>query len=402
MKKLLTTILSLGLAASAALAADPAITALKVSEPLDTIKADSAVWSKAKFETVMLYPQTAIYMNDKKANSLPENVNPKAKKAQVAALYDGKNIALLVKWADGTKDVQSNVSTTSYSDGFAVQFAGVTKVPQVLPYIGMGSTGRPVVVHLQKAMEKVYEPNGNKDVAHQINRQQTGVFGQELAEFDAKVAALANHDYEKVFVGEGYRSLTEIKDGSVKSSSAMTYTANGWSGTLSRPLKDAYVNLSGTVPVSIAVWDGTKMGRNGIKNLSPWIAINLEGQKSNAAMLAELSTDSKGNVAKGKEAAAANGCNGCHQIETVDPTSFLAPSLKYVGGYSSVAYLRESIVKPSAVVVPGYNRNAHANTPWYNIEKGKRVSTMTDYGFLDKDTVENIVAYLKSLKAEVE
>ncbi|OHD87244.1 MAG: hypothetical protein A2W83_06375 [Sulfuricurvum sp. RIFCSPLOWO2_12_43_5] len=218
MKKLLTTILSLGLAASAALAADPAITALKVSEPLDTIKADSAVWSKAKFETVMLYPQTAIYMNDKKANSLPENVNPKAKKAQVAALYDGKNIALLVKWADGTKDVQSNVSTTSYSDGFAVQFAGVTKVPQVLPYIGMGSTGRPVVVHLQKAMEKVYEPNGNKDVAHQINRQQTGVFGQELAEFDAKVAALANHDYEKVFVGEGYRSLTEIKDGSVKSS----------------------------------------------------------------------------------------------------------------------------------------------------------------------------------------
>ncbi|WP_294870523.1 hypothetical protein, partial [Sulfuricurvum sp. RIFCSPLOWO2_12_FULL_43_24] len=92
----------------------------------------------------------------------------------------------------------------------------------------------------------------------------------------------------------------------------------------------------------------------------------------------------------------------CHQIETVDPTSFLAPSLKYVGGYSSVAYLRESIVKPSAVVVPGYNRNAHANTPWYNIEKGKRVSTMTDYGFLDKDTVENIVAYLKSLKAEVE
>src|SRR3989338_1500358 len=106
MKKLLTTILSLGLAASAALAADPTITALKVSEPLDTIKADSAVWSKAKFETVTLYPQTAIYMNDKNANSLPENVNPKAKKAQVAALYDGKNIALLVKWADGTKNIQ--------------------------------------------------------------------------------------------------------------------------------------------------------------------------------------------------------------------------------------------------------------------------------------------------------
>lgn len=402
MKKILTTILSLGVVASAALAADPAITAVKVSEPLDAVKADSAVWSKAKFETVTLYPQTAIYMNDKKANSLPENVNPKAKKVQVGAVYDGKNIALLVKWADGTKDVQSSATTTGYSDGFAVQFAGITKVPQVLPYIGMGSTGRPVVVHLQKAMEKVYEPNGNKDVSTQINRQQTGVFGKELSDFDTKVAALASSDYERVFVGEGYRSLTEIKDGSVKSNAAMTHASNSWSGTLSRPLKDEYVNLNGTVPVSIAVWDGSKMGRNGIKNLSPWIAINLEGQKSNAAMLAELRTDPKGNVAKGKEAAAANGCAGCHQIETSDPVSFLAPSLKYVGGYSSVAYLRESILKPSAVVVPGYNRNAHANTPWYNIEKGKRVSTMTDYSFLDSETVENIVTYLKSLKAEVE
>jgi complex iron-sulfur molybdoenzyme family reductase subunit gamma len=402
MKKLLTIILSLGVAASAALASNHAITAVKVSDKLDAINADSAVWSKAKFETVTLYPQTAIYMNDKKANALPENVNPKAKKVQVGALHDGKNIALLVKWADGTKDVQSNASTTSYSDGFAVQFAGISKVPQVLPYIGMGSEGRPVVVHLQKAMETVYEPNGNKDVAHQINRQQTGVFGKELAEFDAKVASLGNHDYEKVFVGEGYRSLTEIKDGSVKSNAAMTYGTNGWTGTLSRPLKDAYVNLSGTVPVSIAVWDGSKMARNGIKNLSPWIAINLEGQKPNTAMHAELTSDSKGDPVKGKEAAAANGCNGCHQIETSDPVSFLSPSLKYVGGYSTSEYLRESILKPSAVVVPGYNRNAHANTPWYNIEKGKRDSTMTDYSFLDKETVDNIVAYLKSLKAEVE
>lgn len=400
MKKLLTSILSLGVVCSAALAADPVITAVKVSESLDAVKADSAVWSKAKFETVTLYPQTAIEFNDKKANELTAKV--KAKKAQVAALHDGKNIAVLVKWADKTKDVEQCMSSDVYTDGFAVQFAGATKKAQPLPYIGMGSDGRPVVVHLQKATAKVYEPNGNKDVAHQINRQQTGVFGKELADFDAKVAALANTDYERVFVGEGFRSLTEIKDGSVKSSSAMAHGPAGWAGTLVRPLKDEYVNLSGTVPVSIAVWDGSNMGRNGLKNLSSWIAINLEGQKANAAMVAELSTDAKGNAAKGKEAAMTNGCNGCHQLEATDAKSFMGPALHNVGGYSTAAYLRESILKPSAVVVPGYNRNAHANTPWYNIEKGKRVSTMTDFSFLDKATVEDIVAYLKSLKAEVE
>ena len=395
MKKLLTSILSLGVVASAALAAEPAINAVKVANVND-----AAAWSKAKFETITLYPQTAIEFNDKKANEL--TANAKAKKAQVAAIHDGKNIALMVKWADGTKDIQSGLTSTNYADGFAVQFAGATKKPQPLPYIGMGSAGRPVVVHLQKATEKVYEPNGNKDVAHQINRQQTGVFGKELAEFDAKVAALADTDYERVFVGEGFRSLTEIKDGSVQSNASMAHGANGWTGTLIRPLKDAYVNLNGTVPVSVAVWDGSKMGRNGLKNLSSWVAINLEGQKPNKALVAELTTDPKGDAAKGKEAAMMNGCNGCHQVEATDAKSFMGPALHNVGGYSTAAYLRESLLKPSAVVVPGYNRNAHANTPWYNIENGKRVSTMTEFSFLDEATINDIVAYLKSLKAEVE
>lgn len=400
MKKLLTTILSLGIAASAALAANPAISAVKVSDNLDTIKADSALWSKAKFETLTLYPQTSIEFNDKKANELVANA--KGKKAQIGALHDGKNIAVMVKWADKTKDVEQCMSSDVYTDGFAVQFAGSTKKVQPLPYIGMGSEGRPVVVHLQKATAKVYEPNGNKDVSTQINRQQTGVFGKELAEYDAKVASLAKTDYEKVFVAEGFRSTTEVKDNSVKSNGAMVHGPAGWNGTLVRPLKDAYVNLNGTVPVAIAVWDGSTMGRNGLKNLSSWVAINLEGQKPATAMVAELTTDTKGDAAKGKEAAMTNGCNGCHQMEATDAKSFMAPSLKNIGGYSTSAYLRESILKPSAVVVPGYNRNAHANTPWYNIEKGKRVSTMTDYSFLDKETVDNIVAYLKTLKAEVE
>lgn len=400
MKKLLTTILSLGVAASAALAANPAITAAKVSDDLSKVDTKSSVWANAKYTIVTLYPQTAIEMNDKKANEITEK--SKGKEALVAALYDGKNIAINVKWLDKTKDVEQCMSSDVYTDGFAVQFAGSTAKPQPLPYIGMGSSGRPVVVHLQKATAKVYEPNGNKDVSTQINRQQTGVFGKELADYDAKVASLANTDFERVFVGEGFRSLTEVKDKSVASNASMTHGPLGWSGTLVRPLKDEYVNLNGTVPVSIAVWDGSSMGRNGLKNLSSWIAINLDGQKPNTALVNELTVDGKGDAAKGKAAAEANGCNGCHQMSAADPKSYMAPSLKNVGGYSTEGYLRESIVKPSAVVVPGYNRNAHSNTPWYNIEKGKRVSTMTDYSHLDKTTLDDIVAYLKTLKAEVE
>ncbi|MFZ2890063.1 ethylbenzene dehydrogenase-related protein [Sulfuricurvum sp.] len=400
MKKLLTTILSLGVAASAALAGDLSLTAIKVSDKLDAVNTDSVLWSKAKFATVELYPQTAIEFNDKEA--IEANKANKGKKAQIAAIHNGREIAILVKWADGTKNVQGIKCTDTYSDGFALQFAGTTKKASPLPYIGMGSDGRPVVVHLQKATEKVYEPNGNKDVSTQINRQQTGVFGKELADYDAKVASLANTDFERVFVGEGFRSLTEIKDKSVKSNASMKYDNKAWSGTLSRSLKDDYMNASGTVPVAIAVWDGTKHGRNGLKLLSSWVAINLEGEKINAAVVAEATEVSKGDAAKGKAAADANGCAGCHQMDKSAPAGYMAPSLINVGGYSTAAYLRESILKPSAVVVPGYNRNAHSNTPWYNLEKGKRVSTMTDYSFLDKATIDDIVAYLKTLKAEVE
>lgn len=400
MKKILTSLLSLGLAASAALAADAPVNAVKVSDDLSAITADSALWSKAKFSTVTLYPQAAVQMNDKKANEA--NSGDKAKKAEVAALHNGKTLALMVKWADGTKSVQGGYSSDTYSDGFAVQFAGATKKAGPLPYIGMGSDGRPVVVHLQKATASVYEPNGNKDVSTQINRQQTGIFGDELKAYDAKVASLAKTDYERVFVAEGFRSLTEIKDGSVNSVAGMTYNTNGWSGTLARPLDDSYMKATGTVPVAIAVWDGEKMGRNGLKNLSSWVAVNLEGMKVDSKIVAEATEEAKGNVEKGKAAVDANGCAGCHQITKSDAPSFMGPSLSNVGGYSTVAYLRESIVKPSAVVVPGYNRNAHSNTPWYTIEKGKRVSAMTDFSFLDKKTVDDIVAYLKTLKAEVE
>lgn len=400
MKKILTSLLSLGLAASAALAADAPVNAVKVSDDLSAISADSALWSKAKFSTVTLYPQAAVQMNDKKANET--NSADKAKKAEVAALHNGKTIALMVKWADGTKSVQGGYSSDTYSDGFAIQFAGATKKAGPLPYIGMGSDGRPVVVHLQKSTASVYEPNGNKDVSTQINRQQTGIFGDELKAYDTKVVSLAKTDYERVFVAEGFRSLTEIKDGSVNSVAGMTYNTNGWSGTLARPLNDGYMKSVGTVPVAIAVWDGEKMGRNGLKNLSSWVAVNLEGMKSDSKIVAEATEEAKGNVEKGKAALDANGCAGCHQITANDAPSFMGPSLSNVGGYSTVAYLRESIVKPSAVVVPGYNRNAHSNTPWYTIEKGKRISAMTDFSFLDKKTVDDIVAYLKTLKAEVE
>ncbi len=401
MKKIATTILASTLVVSSLLAAGATVTAVKVGSDLSKVSYDSAVWKKATFSPVILYPQTTIKMNDKNANEI--NAANRAKKAMVAAVYNNKNIAFMIKWSDGSMNIQEGLSTTSYADGFAVQFANDFSDPEALPYIGMGSEGRPVTVHLQKEATSVYESNGNGDVGHQVNRNQTNLFGKDLAKFDAEVKKLGSHDYERSFVSEGFRSMTEIKDGTNTSYSRLGYVAKEWQGTLSRSMKDDYVNLdAGAIPVAFAVWDGEKMGRDGLKHLSSWISVKLQGKQGGDALIAALEGKLIGDAKAGKEAAMTNGCVGCHQIEATDSPNLMGPALMNIGGYSTAAYLKESLLKPSDAIVPGYNRNAHSNYQWYTLDNGKRTSTMTDFSWLDEKTQNDIVAYLQTLKAEAQ
>ncbi len=402
MKTIAATLMISALASTTLFGANAAVNALKVTDDLSTISYASALWNKATFSPVLLYPQTTIRMNDKTANAI--NANNHAKKAMVAALYNDQNIAFIIRWPDGTVNVQKGESTTSYADGFAVQFASRFDDPNALPYIGMGSEGRPVVVHLQKVAKDIYEPNGNGDVALQVNRNQTDLFGKELKAFDKKVASLGSSDYERSFISEGFRSMTEIKDGSNNSYSRIRYMKSnkGWEGTLTRALKDEYVNLNaGAIPVAFAVWDGEKMGRDGLKHLSAWVSVKLQGKSGGDDLIAALDGSLVGDAKAGKAAVAANGCVGCHQIEASDAPNLMGPSLTNIGGYSTAGYLKESLLKPSAAIVPGYNRNAHSAYQWYTLDNGKRVSTMTDFAWLDETTQNDIVAYLQTLKAEV-
>jgi complex iron-sulfur molybdoenzyme family reductase subunit gamma len=52
------------------MASEAAITAIKVDSGIKRVSYNSAIWKKAKFSEIMLYPQTTIKMNDKKANEL--------------------------------------------------------------------------------------------------------------------------------------------------------------------------------------------------------------------------------------------------------------------------------------------------------------------------------------------
>lgn len=401
--KTIKTVLATSLVATMAMA-NPSITAVKVDDSIDLSKvaADAKVWSKAKRATVVLYPQTTIKMNDKNANEL--NAKNSAKEAKVFAIYNKKDVAFKIEWKDKTEnksDVKS--SSTDYADGFAVQMPTAFSDPKKLPYIGMGSNGRPVLVHLQKAVSSHYEPNGNKNVALQVNRDNTNAFEKDLAVFDKNVSDAAIVDYQRAYISEGFRSMTQIRDNDIAFDMDMSYNIDTWSATMSKSLKDGYLDLTkaGAFPVAIAVWDGAKLGRDGIKNLSTWVAVDFAGKKGNEALVEELTKKPEGDVVAGKASVDAM-CASCHSYgDKVAAMPTMAPNLSNIGGYSTQAYLAESIKEPSAVVVPGYNRNAHKNTAWYTVDaNGNRTSTMPPMMSDDKQ-IADAVAYLSTLKAEV-
>jgi complex iron-sulfur molybdoenzyme family reductase subunit gamma len=401
--KTIKTLLATSVVATMAMA-NPSITAVKVDDSIDlsSVKNSDKVWSKAKAVSVVLYPQTTIRMNDKNANEI--NAKNAAKEAKVLAVYNKKDVAFKIEWKDKTENTNSVASSsTDYADGFAVQMPTNFSDPKKLPYIGMGSEGRPVLVHLQKAVSSHYEPNGDKNVALQVNRHQTNAFGKDLAAFDKNVTDAAIVDYQRAYISEGFRSMTQIRDKEIAFNMDMSYNIDTWSATMSKSLKDGYLDLSkaGAFPVAIAVWDGAKLGRDGIKNLSTWVAVDFDGKKGNEALVEELSAKPKGDATAGKALVDAM-CASCHSYaDKVAAMPTMAPDLSNIGGYSTEAYLAESIKDPSAVVVPGYNRNAHKNTQWYTVDaKGNRVSTMPPMMSDDKQ-IADAVAYLMTLKAEV-
>ncbi len=401
MRRVIKIAAAISLAASGVLAGN-IVTAVKVKS-LDGLKCGTKLIKKhAKFQKIVVYPQTTLHLNDKKANEI--NANAKAKEVEVAAFTDGKQIAIIMRWPDASKDVFAGYKSDIYPDGYAVQFASDASNPEKLPYIGMGSDGRAVAIYLRKAYKVVYEPNGNGDVAHQVNPHNTNYFGKELKKFEKEVAKRGLSSYQRAFVSEGFRSMTEIKDNSVNYRTDMHYVQKKkmWGGMVVRPLEDAYAKPSkGEFAVAVAVWDGKELQRDGLKRLSSWIAIKLP-HASNTALEKVVTQKVQGDVKNGEKLAKTN-CAACHRWRGEQSAPmYMAPNLSNIGGQATAAYIKESIMDPNAVVVPGYNRNSHPNFAWYNVTPdGKRESTMPPFNWLDKKSVDDLVAFLQTQKAEV-
>lgn len=252
----------------------------------------------------------------------------------------------------------------------------------------MGSKGRPAIVHLKKAYENIDKPNSD-------------------VYFDAYHKSVWNKekiDNLSVYIMEGYKSVTQIKEDNHSIVMDMVYKNGTWKGSLARPLTTEFLDLStGAFPMSFVVWDGNSKNSSGIEYMSSWIGVKMLGKRDGYELLDALKKNVDGDIYNGKKLAIEN-CIACHNFsDDIISPSYMGPNLSNIGGYAISEYLIESMIDPNAVIVANHKPNIKKDFPWFNLSKyGKEVSTMPPYGWMDEKSIQDLVAYLKTLKAEVE
>lgn len=335
------------------------------------------IWGMLPSTVIWTAPQRTVRLHDRDANAALAAAAPKPVKVRAATNL--KELALVLEWTDDTETRIVPDETAAFGDSAAIelplQFGAGTR----LPYVGMGDAQQHVALYLQRAA------SGG------------GVVGREL-------------------VAKGFGSSTRAELGRAKMSMRYDARSRTWRALFVRSLRiDGHDLGKGLVPFAVAIWDGAKNERGGNKSISGWRFLRLTRFPLDAEYVDELAfgyhPGDLGDPARGKPLVESV-CAACHHLgDKRMAAPGIAPDLSYAGVVDRASYLRDSIINPSAVLVPHLNPNQHyskaaepdanrayPNNPqyqWHSVgADGKLVSKMPPLGALD---VASIVAFLKTL-----
>ena len=384
MRRILAAALGLAAVAAPAAAADfLSSETLEVAKVAGPLAADpgASFWDAAPVATVPAAPQHTIRLNDREANQALEKATRRT--VRVRAATDGKDLAVLLEWADPTESRATPDGVDAYGDAAALQFPRRFGAGTRLPYVGMGDDSQEVILYLQRAGA------------------------------DGPVARQA--------IAHGFGTSARADLGGVKVGMLHDGVRKAWRAVFLRPVSTTGHDLGrALVPFSVAVWDGAGKERGGNKALAGWKFLRMPGTPPDPAYQAELAWGHRpgdlGDPRKGRELFEGM-CTACHSVGAEKAVPGLAPDLTGIGVVASPGYLRDSIVAPSTVIVPNPNvaqrqdRSAKpdANGAWPADEAyvwytrgadGKKASTMPDYASMEPADLGAIVAYLATLGRE--
>lgn len=349
------------------------------TDPMD------AAWQTVAAKEVLVGAQRTVLLMDKDANE--HRADPPFV-VEARALTDGEQIALHFSWPDTTEDRIRFGGTHAFGDSIALEMPVEFGAGKRLPYLGMGDPKQHVLVSMMRAI-----------VANELGMK-----------------ALRKGTY----TGAGFGSLTRADLAWLKMDMKYDAEAKGWKATFVRPLAAEEHDIDRPlVPFALAVWDGKKDQRGGNKYVSRWRVLITEGKKAEPEYMTELSygynEGEVGNAATGQAVVGAV-CSACHRFgDKMTAPPQLAPELSNIGVISNYSYLRDSITKPSEIIVPVLNLNRHydkSKAPdkfgaypnnmvyqWFSPgPNGTRVSRMPPFVFPPQQLAD-IMAYLKTLGA---
>ena len=260
------------------------ITAVKVEQV--PVEPDHPSWGQVQPTTIALNPQNLVIPRLKEAG---------AKEIQVRALYDAERMGLLLEWKDAHKNADLG-TVLQYRDAIAVQFPQDLAGP--LPSYTMGDAGIPVTIYHWKS-DWQFGPLQDVDEAYPNMYadwyQYSGVQAGEMAEAsdylvkgrkEYLTAAAAGNSLADPKVQEKIGPIQKMRAegfGTIEPDQAQDaqgkglWKDGGWRIVVSVPRKQPKFTFEDglTVPLALAVWDGSRNERNGQKAFSQWNSLNV-------------------------------------------------------------------------------------------------------------------------------
>lgn len=247
---------------------------------------EDAFWSKAQPARIPLLPQSIV---------LPRIEDAGAKSVTVRAMYDDERIALRVDWEDPERDVDLG-TVLQYRDAVAIQFP--ENPSQITPSFMMGQQGSGVTIYHWKSdwqfsrlhdVDEAY-PNMYGDwypfseVEAGEMPESTDYITAGRKEFLTAAAAgnaIADPEVQEKtgpvqkVRAEGFGSIEpeEVQDAAGKGA----WGEGRWRIVISLPRIQSKFRFEekATVPMALAVWDGSRDERNGQKAFSNWHDLRL-------------------------------------------------------------------------------------------------------------------------------
>lgn len=206
-----------------------------------------------------------------------------ARAVTVSALYNGKEMAFRLQWADSTEDVGS-MSPKDFPDAAAVQIAG-----RYATDICMGQVGKTAHIWQWKAnrekgtisIARQY-PRGYRDDYSLVEKATITAPAAEAGNLMA-VASGPDAAVEHLVAG-GFGSLTTAADQLARGKSA--WGNDQWAVVIRVPVQGgdlASIARPGSkIQAAFAVWDGSNMERDGRKATTAWITLRVPGAVNRA------------------------------------------------------------------------------------------------------------------------